>query len=974
MATERKPRPPVPPKKKPRSFSEQSGYEENANDSFEYRNFQTLPNKGVGSTEAKVAKNSKAGLPASSPQTGKLREENTGTMTRHQAPPPEDCLTVLNLPPVEPQTFQAGDTAVFFTCSSLPSNSSCRGGSSSTISSEVSELDFKYLSQTSSADSRSQSIPEHLEDAGFRRCSHVAAAGEAVGATSHGAFQANLSSLSMRIEPSPERTLSHSGGKNFASDPDILESVNTQDPDDKAERRKSVKGRGQRPSMLMLSKSLANLHSPEELANKSVSPEKKKKVDIDKLNRFFGESKETATEIEANIYHLLISGNQLKESSPGAADGNSRTKKSASTWFLSPKALESLPEKPMDAQFVPKIRKSVADDLLTLKSKSGLTEKGKQIMKSFKRRVVGVANLAEGLTPAEEIHGTFCIPIEECVMSSEIKFVPLLVEKCVKVIEELGLEVEGIYRLSGNGSSINELQEELDREPVDIDVESERWNEVHVVTNILKLYFRKLPDSLITDELYEAVIQLSSIPHWEKRLLKLKVLLGKLPKVNFETFKFLSRHLHKVASFWNVNKMDAHNLAIMFGPTLVRSPKDQTLIMIKDMHFQTTIVETIIKHSKWLFNGWSGDRSVPMDETSADDSTYSTSNLQLLESAETLVARQLRVVPVEEKSTFFSGPNRRSKRRHRNKSGKDESNETEQKAVPDVDREIEVQRVKIPELPFKNYNSLQPGQEQFRRTLFDGRTKVKRSATERLDAKTLDIRLVSSNKLGDEKDGMLQKTGEDTTKTDSEKFSPTNAEGKGVEGSSTIVEIKKYSAYDADVRAATLTKHNAVQQPTILRKYSSKPNLGPIGYDSGSLSKSSYNSLKKYGSQSLAQSEKETQSRSSQYKQSKASYHPDVSQLPRDGAGGGEAYWENGGSLKRTNIVVRGPSGRRYCVLSGTDPSVLLDGVVPTDEPLQVVKYIDKKQCAMTCVINVKLNIVQEAGSHDIELCRLQYA
>lgn len=254
MAAERKPRPPVPPKKKPRSFSEQSGYEENANDSFEYRNFQTLPNKGVGSTEAKMAKNSKAGLLVSSPQTGKLREENTGTVTR-QAPPPEDCLTVLNLPAIEPQSFQE-EAPVFFTCSSLPSNSSCRGSSTS---SEVSELDFKYLSQTSS-DSRSQSIPEHLEDAGFRRCSHIAAA-EAGGVTSHDAFQPNLSLLSMRIEPSPERTLGHSGEKNFASDPDILESVNTQDisssdPDDKTERRKSVKGRGQRPSMLMLSKSL----------------------------------------------------------------------------------------------------------------------------------------------------------------------------------------------------------------------------------------------------------------------------------------------------------------------------------------------------------------------------------------------------------------------------------------------------------------------------------------------------------------------------------------------------------------------------------------------------------------------------------------------------------------------------------------------------------------------------------------------
>lgn len=258
MAAERKPRPPVPPKKKPRSFSDQAGYEENANNSFEYRNFQTLPNKGVRGTEAKLAKNSKAELPVSSPQTGKLREENTGTMTR-QAPPPEDCLTVLNMPPIEPQSFQEEEAPVFFTCSSLPSNSSCRGSSTS---SEVSELDFKYLSQTSS-DSRSQSIPEHLEDAGFRRCSHVAAV-EAVGVASHDSFQASISSLSMRIEPSPERTLGHSGEKklkNFASDPDILESVNTQDIsssdlDETAERRKSVKGRGQRPSMLMLSKSL----------------------------------------------------------------------------------------------------------------------------------------------------------------------------------------------------------------------------------------------------------------------------------------------------------------------------------------------------------------------------------------------------------------------------------------------------------------------------------------------------------------------------------------------------------------------------------------------------------------------------------------------------------------------------------------------------------------------------------------------
>lgn len=57
-------------------------------------------------------------------------------------------------------------------------------------------------------------------------------------------------------------------------------------------------------------------------------------------------------------------------------------------------------------------------------------------------------------------------------------------------------------------------------------------------------------------EFYEPVIRLSCITHREKRLLKLKMLLEKLPKVNFETFRLLSKHLHNVAGFRDINKVD----------------------------------------------------------------------------------------------------------------------------------------------------------------------------------------------------------------------------------------------------------------------------------------------------------------------------------------------------------------------------------------------------------------------------------
>lgn len=55
-------------------------------------------------------------------------------------------------------------------------------------------------------------------------------------------------------------------------------------------------------------------------------------------------------------------------------------------------------------------------------------------------------------------------------------------------------------------------------------------------------------------------------------------------------------HLKKVVEHSAMNKMEARNLAIVFGPTLVRTADDNMITMVTDMSHQCRIVETLIQH------------------------------------------------------------------------------------------------------------------------------------------------------------------------------------------------------------------------------------------------------------------------------------------------------------------------------------------------------------------------------------------
>uniref|UniRef100_A0A8C0DSA6 BCR activator of RhoGEF and GTPase n=1 Tax=Balaenoptera musculus TaxID=9771 RepID=A0A8C0DSA6_BALMU len=174
--------------------------------------------------------------------------------------------------------------------------------------------------------------------------------------------------------------------------------------------------------------------------------------------------------------------------------------------------------------------------------------------------------------PSRKQTGVFGVKIA-VVTKRERSKVPYIVRQCVEEIERRGMEEVGIYRVSGVATDIQALKAAFDVNNKDVSVMMSEMD-VNAIAGTLKLYFRELPEPLFTDEFYPNFaegIALSDPVAKESCMLNL---LLSLPEANLLTFLFLLDHLKRVAEKETVNKMSLHNLATVFGPTLLR-PSDK---------------------------------------------------------------------------------------------------------------------------------------------------------------------------------------------------------------------------------------------------------------------------------------------------------------------------------------------------------------------------------------------------------------
>jgi hypothetical protein len=178
--------------------------------------------------------------------------------------------------------------------------------------------------------------------------------------------------------------------------------------------------------------------------------------------------------------------------------------------------------------------------------------------------------------------------------------VPILVEKCMAEIEKRGLEEVGIYRVPGMKNLVEKLKEELNNDVDSVDLSDEAYRDINVVASVLKLFFRSLPNPLMTYELYDEFVNASKIQDRDERFYAIKDLLYRLPNENYYLLKRLIEHLETVTDFEEVNNMYAENLAIVFSPNIFKSRDFVT--SMGNLGHNSDIVKSLILHYHWFFD------------------------------------------------------------------------------------------------------------------------------------------------------------------------------------------------------------------------------------------------------------------------------------------------------------------------------------------------------------------------------------
>uniref|UniRef100_A0A667ZXB1 ArfGAP with RhoGAP domain, ankyrin repeat and PH domain 1 n=1 Tax=Myripristis murdjan TaxID=586833 RepID=A0A667ZXB1_9TELE len=168
------------------------------------------------------------------------------------------------------------------------------------------------------------------------------------------------------------------------------------------------------------------------------------------------------------------------------------------------------------------------------------------------------------------------------------KDIPVIVHSCIEYITQHGLTSEGIYRKSGVNSRVAALCEAFRCDARSVHLR-EGEHQVDDVSNTLKRFFRESGEVVFTSNASREWLSTEE----SKKISQYQLLLSRLPRVNQATLEALVNHLYCVQRFSELNQMNIHNLAIVFGPTLFQADgKDYTA---------GRVIEDLIQHYTHIF-------------------------------------------------------------------------------------------------------------------------------------------------------------------------------------------------------------------------------------------------------------------------------------------------------------------------------------------------------------------------------------
>ncbi|CAK6951409.1 rho GTPase-activating protein 4a [Scomber scombrus] len=170
--------------------------------------------------------------------------------------------------------------------------------------------------------------------------------------------------------------------------------------------------------------------------------------------------------------------------------------------------------------------------------------------------------------------------------------IPIVVESCIRFINLNGLHHEGIFRVPGSQMVVNNLRDAFEQGE---DPLGEQRYDLDSVAGVLKLYFRGLESPLFPIDSTSQLLESAQIKNESERAAQLKMVISSFPEPVIIVMRYLFAFLHHVSQYSDENMMQPYNLAVCFGPSLVRGAQDDDVVTLQPQ-INALVKDIILQH------------------------------------------------------------------------------------------------------------------------------------------------------------------------------------------------------------------------------------------------------------------------------------------------------------------------------------------------------------------------------------------
>jgi SLIT-ROBO Rho GTPase activating protein len=124
--------------------------------------------------------------------------------------------------------------------------------------------------------------------------------------------------------------------------------------------------------------------------------------------------------------------------------------------------------------------------------------------------------------------------------------------------------------------------------------------DANCIAGLLTKYLRELRDPLFPFFLFERILDCAKTSNTDEYVSKITELIRKLPMSSYLLLRYLFAFLNFVSAYSDENMMNPYNLAVCFGPTLLRVPNSKDQVYYQN--YVNEVIKNLIIHYSKIFS------------------------------------------------------------------------------------------------------------------------------------------------------------------------------------------------------------------------------------------------------------------------------------------------------------------------------------------------------------------------------------